>query len=269
MVNILALLVAFTVSGVSAYYSILGLTAIFSAAYYPIVIMGVALELGKLVTTSWLYRNWKTAPLLLKSYLTFAVFILMFISSMGVFGFLSKAHIEQQLNISTGQADQLEIIQSKIATEKEAVADIDKQIAQIDAAVTKMTDRGQAGSSLHAADQQRKTRDALVRKKEDHNSVIAKLNQDRVGAQSSIKKLEAEVGPIKYIAALVYDSTDADQLERAVRGVIILLVFVFDPLAVVLLLAANHGLANKRLTNRIDRGILRINDDILGEDNVT
>jgi cell division protein FtsB len=269
MVNYLALLVAFTVSGVSAYYSIIGLTAIFSAAFYPIVIMGVALELGKLVTTSWLYRNWKSAPLFLKTYLTIAVLVLMLISSMGVFGFLSKAHIEQQLNINTGQADQLEIIQSKLTSEKEEIADLDKQIAQIDAAVTKMTDRGQAASSLHAADQQRKNRDSLVKRKEDHNKTIADLTTERVKLQSSIKKLEAEVGPIKYIAAMVYDSSDEDQLERAVRGVIILLVFVFDPLAVVLLLAANHGLATNRLTNYKRNDILTIEDDVLGEDNVT
>jgi hypothetical protein len=182
---------------------------------------------------------------------------------MGVFGFLSKAHIDQQLNINTGQADQLEIIQSRIASEKEVIADLDKQIAQIDAAINKMTDRGQAQSSLKAADQQRKNRDGLVRKKEDHNKTIAELTQQRVTTQSSIKKLEAEVGPIKYIAALIYDSTDEDQLERAVRGVIILLVFVFDPLAVVLLLAANHGLANKHLTNSKNSGILVINDEEL------
>ena len=262
MVNVLALLVALSVSGVSAYYSILGLTAIFSAAYYPIVIMGVALELGKLVTTSWLYRNWRSAPFLLKSYLTLAVFILMFITSMGVFGFLSKAHIEQQLNINTGQADQLQIVESKIASEKEEIADLDKQIAQIDAAVTKMTDRGQAQTSLKAADQQRKNRDGLVKRKEDHNKRIADLTAERITTQSSIKKLEAEVGPIKYIAALVFDSTDSDQLERAVRGVIILLVLVFDPLAVVLLLAANHGLASKRgFTMPLERDILEIQDE--------
>ena len=152
MINYLALLIALVVSGVSAYYSILGLTAIFAAAYYPVVIMGVALELGKLVTTSWLYRNWRTCPFLLKSYLTSAVFILMLISSMGVFGFLSKAHIEQNLSLTTGQADSLAIIDQKISSEKDRIKDLDVQIAQIDAALSKMTERGQAASSLQAAD---------------------------------------------------------------------------------------------------------------------
>jgi hypothetical protein len=168
MINYLALLVALAVSGVSAYYSILGLTTIFASAFYPIIVMGAALELGKLVSASWLYRNWKSSPLFLKSYLTFAVIVLMFISSMGIFGFLSKAHIDQSLNINTGSADQIEIIQSKIQFEKESISDLDKQIAQIDAALSKMTDRGQAASSLQAADKQRKTRNDLVKRKDEH-----------------------------------------------------------------------------------------------------
>ena len=264
MINYLALWVALSVSTVSAYYSILGLTAIFSAAFYPIVIMGAALELGKLVTTSWLYRNWKTCPFLLKSYLTFAVVLLMFISSMGVFGFLSKAHIEQTLSINTGAADQIVILQNKIDNEKQSSEDLDKQIAQIDAALSKMTERGQAQSSLVAADKQRKTRESLVQRKQQHVKNISVYTTERVALQSGIKKLEAEVGPLKYIAEMVYEGAGPEQLEKAVRMVIILLVFVFDPLAVVLLLAANHGLSqNKSLTSMNDQAMLTIDDDVI------
>lgn len=265
MINYLALLVALSVSAVSAYYSILGLTAIFAAAFYPIVIMGAALELGKLVTTSWLYRNWNTCPFLLKSYLTFAVILLMFISSMGVFGFLSKAHIEQTLNINTGAADQIVILQNKIDYEKQSSDDLDKQIAQIDAALNKMTERGQAQSSLNAADKQRKTRESLVQRKQQHVKDISIYTAERVALQSGVKKLEAEVGPLKYIAEMVYEGTTGpEQLEKAVRMVIILLVFVFDPLAVVLLLAANHGLnQRKSLTSMTEHAILKIDDDVV------
>ena len=264
MINYLALLVALTVSGVSAYYSIIGLTAIFAAAYYPIIIMGGVLELGKLVTTSWLYRNWDTCPLLLKSYLTSAVIILMFISSMGIFGFLSKAHIEQTLNINTGSADQVIIIENKLEAAKSSVIDLDKQIAQIDAAISKMTDKGQATNSLKAADQQRKTRDSLVKRKDEYVRNISDLTVQKVSLTSGIKKLEAEVGPLKYIAELVYSSTGADQLERAVRMVILLLVAVFDPLAVLLLIAANHGMGQiKSLTNPKESSILTIDDGVL------
>jgi hypothetical protein len=269
MINYLALLVALSVSGVSAYYSIIGLTAIFAAAYWPVIIMGAALEVGKLVTATWLHRNWRTCPFLLKSYLTMSVIVLMFISSMGIFGFLSKAHIDQTLNINTGSADQVKIIENKIDYERQAVADLDKQIAQIDAAVTKMTDKGQATNSLKAADQQRKTRDTLVKKKDDHVRNISTYTTEKISLDSGIKKLEAEVGPLKYIAELVYSSTGNDQLEKAVRMVILLLVAVFDPLAVLLLLAANHGMAQiKHLTRSKNDNILVIGKEIFGDNNV-
>jgi hypothetical protein len=269
MVNYLALIAALSVSGVSAYYSIIGLTAIFSAAYYPVIIMGVALEFSKLVTASWLYRNWKKTPFLLKSYLSFAVIILMFISSMGIFGFLSKAHIEQQISISTGQADQVAVIENKIEYVKTSIADVDKQVTQIDNALSKMTDRGQAASSLQAADKQRKTRTDLIKKRDDYVKDLSELMSQRISLTSGIKKLEAEVGPLKYIAEMAYSSTSTDQLDRAVRMVILLLVAVFDPLAVLLLLAANQGLSKNELTNLTERdSILRIDNTVLGDDNV-
>ena len=269
-INYLALLAALSVSGVSAYYSIIGLTAIFSAAYYPVIIMGAVLEFSKLVTASWLYRNWKQTPFLLKSYLSLAVVILMFISSMGIFGFLSKAHIEQQLSISTGQADQAAVIENKIEYIKASIADVDKQVTQIDNALSKMTDRGQAASSLQAADKQRKSRTDLIKKRDDYVKNLSELMSQRISITSGIKKLEAEVGPLKYIAEMAYSSTSADQLDRAVRMVILLLVAVFDPLAVLLLLAANQGLSKNELTNPLRRdSILMIDDTVLGDDNVT
>jgi len=233
-------------SGVSAYYSIIGLTTVFAGSFWPVVIMGTVLEISKIIGTSWLYRHWKTSPFLLKSYLTFAVVILMIISSMGIFGFLSKAHIEQNLQITTGDADQIQIVQSKIDNEQSYISDINKQVDQIDAAVTKMTDKGQAQSSLQAADKQRKLRDDLTNKKTQHVEILSNLKTEKVKLESSVKKTEAEVGPIKYIAAALYGSSGPDTLELAVRWVILLLVIVFDPLAVVLLLAANHGITNSK-----------------------
>jgi hypothetical protein len=260
MINYLALFAALLVSCVSAYYSIVGLTAIFASQFWPIVIMGSVLEFGKLVTASWLYRNWKITPILMKIYLTFAVCILMFITSMGTFGFLSKAHIDQSLVINTGKKDEVAIIQQKIDFEKESNEDLNKQISQIDAALNKLTEKGQASSSLKAADQQRKTRDELIRKKEEHVKNISKLTSERIKYDSEVKKLEAEVGPIKYIASLIYEKSDNDQLEKAVRFVILMLVIVFDPLAVVLMIAANHGiLTNKQLTRR--PGVFRIDSE--------
>ena len=264
MINYLALAVALALSGVSGYYSIIGLTTIFASAFWPVVIMGSVLEVGKLVTASWLYRNWKQAPFLIKTYLSTAVFILMFITSMGIFGFLSKAHIDQTINLNTGVADQIQILKSKISFEKQSIEDLDKQIQQIDSALNKMTDRGQAASALKAADQQRRTRESLVKKKDDHVKNISAYTEQRIRFESEIKKLEAEVGPLRYIAELIYEVQSVDNLERSVRMVILLLVFVFDPLAIVLLIAANIGITNqKRFTKEQNIGILEIDDKVL------
>lgn len=260
-ISYLALLSALSVSAVSAYYSIIGLTAIFASQFWAIVIMGTVLEIGKLVTASWLYRNWKETPFLIKSYLTISVIVLMFITSMGIFGFLSKAHIEQSLNINTGKADQIEIIKSKIGYEKQNITDIDKQIAQIDSAINEMVKRGRATSSLRAAAQQRKIRNELIKNKNVFVQNISKLNEEKIKLESSVKKLEAEVGPLKYIADLIYEKADGQQLEKAVRWVIIIIVMVFDPLAVILLIAANIGLSRKkRFTNEEEIGILNMSN---------
>jgi len=272
MVNYLALLVALTVSAVSAYFSIIGLTTLFSAAFIPVVIMGASLEVGKLVTTSWLYRNWKDCPILLKMYLSVAVVVLMFITSMGTFGFLSRAHIEQQLSISTGDADKIAIIDSQIENEKNIISDYDKQIAQIDDALTKITEKGRGESSLQAADKQRKTRNDLVAKKNISIQKTSDLKTERIKLSSAVKKNEAEVGPLRYIAEAIYGGGQGAvvDMDRAVRMVIILLVVVFDPLAVVLLIAANHGLAHNKLLHKIrKRDILEINEQVFGEHNVT
>jgi len=265
MINYLALVVALCLSAVSGYYSIVGLTALFAAAFWPVVIMGTALEAGKLVTASWLYRNWNTAPEILKAYLLLSILVLMFITSMGTFGFLTKAHIDQTLAVSGESAQKIQIIDQKIENIKLSVSDIDKQISQIDAAVNKMTDRGQATSSLRAAEQQRKTRDALIKKRDDHVKDISELTTERVRLNTDIKKLEAEVGPLKYISEIIYNDQSSESIERSVRIVIILLVSVFDPLAIVLLIAANHGIAtSRRLTIIGQKDTIEITDkDIL------
>lgn len=274
MINYLALLVALVVSGVSAYFSIIGLTTLFSAAFIPVVVMGASLEIGKLVTTSWLYRNWNTCPWLLKSYLSIAVLVLMFITSMGTFGFLSRAHIDQQINISTGDADKVAILESQIQNKNLIIVDYDKQLQQIDDALSKITERGRGESSLQAADKQRKTRNELVAKKNAELGSVAKLKEEVVGLRSTIRKTEAEVGPLKYIAEAIYGGVEGHAVEtatldRAVRMVIILLVLVFDPLAVVLLIAANHGMSQrKQFTNIQERDILILDDRHIGEDNV-
>jgi len=263
MINYLALISALALSAVSGYYSIIGLTTLFASAFWPVVIMGTVLEVGKLVTASWLYRNWKHTPFLIKSYLISAVLILMFITSMGIFGFLSKAHIEQTVSMNTGTVDQIKIIKNRIEYEKQKIADIDTQVAQIDDAIKEMVKRGRATTSLRAAAQQRKTRDKLVNQKEEYVKNISKFTEERIKLESKFKRIEAEVGPIKYISELIFSKNSTENLERAVRGVIIIIVLVFDPLAVVLLLAANIGfVARRRFTDDKKIGIFEVDNKV-------
>ena len=138
---LLTLLTALAISAVAAYYSIIGLIAIFSSAVIPIAVMGVVLETGKLVTAAWVYHHWKRTPVLLKTYLISAVVILMFITSMGIFGFLSKAHIEQT-TITSDNTLQIELIESQIQRERTTIKRAEDTLGQLDSALEKYVELG-------------------------------------------------------------------------------------------------------------------------------
>jgi hypothetical protein len=242
---ILALLTFFTgiaISSIAIYYSVLGLTSIFAAAFMPIVIMGTVLEVSKLVTAWWLKTNWQRAPLTLKSYLTLAVVVLMLITSMGIFGYLSKAHSDQGL-VSGDVAAKIAVFDEKIKTAKENIESDRRQLKQMDEAVDQIMGRSSdekgADKSNAVRRSQQKDRAALAKDIEANQKLIASLNEERAPIAAEVRKVEAEVGPIKYIAALIYgDNPDANLLEKSVVWVILTIVFVFDPLAVLLLLAS-------------------------------
>ena len=239
----LIMLVAITISAIAAWYSVAGLTAIFSAAVIPVIIMGGALEAGKLVATVWLHNNWKRAGWAFKTYLIPAIVFLMLLTSMGIFGFLSKAHSDQSL--VTGDAvSKVAIYDEKIATERENVAQAKKALEQMNAQVDQMLGRTDTERGTERAvvirKQQAKERAALQTEIAKSQKIIQQLQAERAPFAAEARKVEAEVGPIKYIAALIYgDNPDQNILERAVRWVIILIVIVFDPLALTLILAAN------------------------------
>jgi len=247
--------VALSLSAIAAYYAVAGLIAIFAAAVVPIAIMGSLLEVSKLVVASWLYRNWKEIPKLLKSYFTVALVVLMLLTSMGIFGFLSKAHLDQAIPTGDVQS-KLALIDEKIKTEKENINASRKELSQLDAQVdqtiSRTTDAGGAERAIQIRRNQQKDRNRILNEIGAAQAKIAKLNEERAPIASEVRKVEAEVGPIKYIAALIYgDSADTDILEKAVRFVTILIVLVFDPLAVLMLVAANWQL-------RKDKGTLEL-----------
>ena len=234
---------ALALSAVAAYYSIMGLTAIFAAAVIPILVMGSLLEVSKLVVASWLYRSWKAIPLLMKTYFTVALMILMLLTSMGIFGYLSKAHLDQ--GVPTGDIiAQVSLIDEKIKIEKEKIDGNRKELSQldtqVDAAVSRTTTAGGNERSIQIRRSQQKERDRIASDISKAQAKIANFTEERVPLAGKIREIEAEVGPIKYIAALIYgDAQDQNLLESAVRIVILLIVVVFDPLAVLMLVAAN------------------------------
>ena len=367
MINYLAFVAAIAIATVAAYYSIIGLMTIFAAAAIPIAVMGGVLEAGKLITASWLYNNRKIIPFFLKSYLITAVVVLMFITSMGIFGFLSKAHIEQTaeseenvakmeqidkkivrltdtimtseqaiLKIETRDENKNEQINFQIQTEEERIVKVrdqyqklvdeqdkiinsasdnldlleqfvkEKDIKSLQALVGTKADgvygpgtaarvneyreKEESKVDIIIADARKRITDlrerelieisksndlidklrnnintdeldevATNRIKNLQNTIIeseesiTNLNVEKFKLEAEERKLEAEVGPIKYIAELVYSGeADRDILEDAVRWVILIIIFVFDPLAVLLLIAANIGWENER-ENRIKK----------------
>ena len=237
---LLTLITALAISGIAAFYSIVGLMAIFSGAAMQIAIMGGALEVGKLVTASWLYQNWRNKNLgrTLKTYLFTAVIVLIFITSIGIFGFLSKAHLDQvkpagnnQLIIST--------IDKQIAFEEKQIARAESTIAILDAAMEKYIDMEYVTRGLKERKKQEEEREALNAVIKSSTNKIVELNNEKFAVEKEQIALEADVGPLKYIAELVYGDNAKDMLDEAVRGLIIIFIFVFDPLAVLLLVSAN------------------------------
>ena len=249
--GILTLLVGLAISVVAAWYSIVGLMAIFAAAKIPIAIMGAVLEVGKLLTASWLYQFWDRTNTLLKSYFTIAVVVLMFITSMGIFGFLSKAHMDQTLTVGDNSL-LIERIDRKIDREKVKITDAETVVAQLDKTVQVLIDydriRGPSGA-IAVRESQNEERASLSNIIDQAYSKIDTLSVEKLDLDKEQLELEAEVGPIKYIAAFIYgDELDKTLLERAVRWIIITIIFVFDPLAVLLIVAAN--MTFKEVMNR-------------------
>lgn len=225
----LTLLSALLLSGIAAYYSIIGLAAIFTGAFWPIVFMGSVLEMSKLVTTSWLYRNWKECPILLKSYLTFSVIVLMIITSMGIFGFLSKAHIDSTMDAGANSVEIKTLVQQEKITKE-----------RLDYLLARAKDPSTASNRLDKQIQ-------------DTQKELTEINKRKLPLLKENNKLTAEVGPIKYIGDMVYGADDENGLDKAVRLVIMLIMVVFDPLAVLLLVAANMSMRQKSDAHNIQR----------------
>ena len=266
--DIILLITAFCLSFVAAYYSITGLVAIFAAAPISIMVMGGVLEAAKIVVTSWLYRNWDQTKPLMRYYFVGAIIILILLTSMGIFGALSKAHVDQNLASDDALA-KVAIIDEKIKIEKETIDEARKALAQLDEQVNQTLSRtasqtSEAGvnRSISIRKAQSKERAELRRTIEESQTAITSYSNEKAPFAAELRKVEAEVGPIKYIAQLIYGQKAIDQntLEQAVRWVIILIVIVFDPLAVLMFIAYNQSMYHKRIMNDTHESLGAINE---------
>jgi len=240
---ILTFFSAISISVIAAGYSIIGLATIFAGAYVPIIAMGSALEVGKLVAASWLYNNWQNSlvPKTIKAYLTTAVIVLIFITSMGIFGFLSKAHLDSvqpQANFTI----QTSLIDKQIKQEERNIKRAEDTLLQLDKSIEVYLKNDYATRGLKERRKQEEERNLLKEEIKNSTNKISELYKEKSIIELDQQKIEAEVGPLKYIAELIYGENAKDHFDEAVRYAIMVLIFVFDPLAVLLLIAANISL---------------------------
>ena len=241
--------VALSLSAVAAFYSIVGLVAIFAAAAIPVIVMASVLEVAKITTTLWLHEYWSQTRVIMRAYLVSAIVILMFITSLGIFGFLSKAHLEQAIAQGDNSLMVAEI-DRQIEVERQTIANAASVIVQLDGAVETLIEFNRISGpngAVAVRQSQQEERDMLNNIISESNRRISDLQQDRIPLVQEQLQIDAKVGPLKYVAAVIYgDSVDENLLEKTVRGVILLIVFVFDPLAIMMLLAATESLKWER-----------------------
>ena len=244
--TLLTFISAISISVIAAGYSIVGLATLFAGAVVPIIAMGSALEVGKLVAASWLYHNWNSdVPRLLKSYLFGAIIVLVFITSLGIFGFLSKAHLDQ-VKPTSGNAIKIEVIDKQITQQNLIIERAERQISLLDKALEVYIDKEYVSRGLKERKKQEEERTLLNSAINEASDKIAELTNQKAELSLAQDKIEAEVGPIKYVAELIYGEKAQDNFDKSVRFVILILIFVFDPLAVLLLIAANISLRQWR-----------------------
>ena len=260
-ISYMALIMGLVLSAVAGYFSVVGIATIFAGAFWSVIIMAGSLEVSKIVAASWIYRNWSIAPWLMRIYMTIAVVVLVFITSMGIFGYLSKAHVDQVILQGGNNGIRIETIESQIKRQEDTINDGKLVLSQLDDAVSILQQydriRGPEGAIAVRASQQEE-RQSINKKIDAAYDEIQILQAELLPLRKQAIELEAEIGPLKYIAELIYGDEATDYFDTAVRWIIILLVVVFDPLAICLLLAGNTGIMQKkRVTFMTEEEILK------------
>ncbi len=247
---LLTFISAISISVIAAGYSIIGLAALFSGATVAIIAMGTSLEVGKLVAASWLYHNWrnKNLPRTIKAYLTTAVIVLVFVTSMGIFGFLSKAHLDQ-MRPEGNNVVQIQLLDKQILAQEVIISRAEKTLNLLDKGLEVYINKEYVTRGLKERKKQEEERNFLNTEIKVAMDKIAELTLAKGNLEIEQLKIEADIGPLKYVAELIYGDEAKDHFDEAVRLVIIVLIFVFDPLAVLLLISANISLRTRRENN--------------------
>lgn len=253
---------ALFISGVAAWFSIAGLMAVFPGAKIAVMLMGLSLEAGKLTATSWLYRHWKKSAKMLRTYLILAVMILSLVTSIGIFGYLSKAHIEGTQGISLG-IDSIELVDTQIKNEEAYLKSLNTSLSQIDRSVDALITSDKITSATTIRNRARIERASITKEIALENAKVLTLKQQRAMLSSTQRIKETDVGPIKYFAQFVFAKDDTETIDKTVRYLIVLLIFVFDPLAILLLVAANVHMKDLRSIKTSEDNIHIIEPDDL------
>lgn len=240
--GVLNIFAAIVLSIVSAYFSLNGIQTIFSGAVIGATLMGGSLEFAKISATVWLYSWWKKSSKWLKGYLIFAVSVLILISSIGIFGFLSKAYVQQGTSVEQLQS-QVSFIDTNIQRYETNIGRYEEQLRLLDESIDIYFEYDQATRGLDQLDAQEERRQAIQNNiLQNQNSINELLNQ-RFEIEQRISQESVDVGPIRYIAAILYGEDNAeDRFDDAARLFIILLVLVFDPFAVLLMVSGNMAI---------------------------
>ena len=246
-ISIAALVAGIVLSVISGFFSVIGLATLFSGAYNSVLVMGAALEFSKIICASWIYRNWKIAPIFMRIYMVLASLILVAITSMGTFGYLSKSYLEKAENVSNHSIE-IDSIQAEKDLKISEIATRMKIIGQMDASVEKLISfdriRGPDGA-IAAREAQKEERALISQELTALNAELLVLSKKESGVLTEKNSSEAELGPLKYFAEFLYGEEAKAHFDDSVRTIILTIVFVFDPLAICLILAGNLGI-NKR-----------------------
>lgn len=242
-IAILTLLISLYIAGIAGWFSVVGLMSIFSGYAFSAMCMGIGIEAGKVIGVSWLYRNWDSAPFRLKYFTLMCTIVAMMLTSGGIFGYLAKAHLEQQAPLESISAD-IKVLEYKISREQKRIDNATVVLDQLDTTVNALIKNEKISSKNGARDvrqSQKQEREALNKEIEESRKVIDTLTEEKVVKETSLKSAELDVGPIKYISKALHNGSTEENIEDSVTNVIFLILLAFDPFAIALLMCANYS----------------------------